>query len=77
MIREHDVLRILAEVLGVQEREIYPTATFSEMGMDSLLGLRFARKLQDALGMEVEPEWLFDYPTVEQLSRRLNEHLSV
>lgn len=46
-------------------------AHFSELGLDSLSGLRFARKLGDALGVDVEAECLYDYPSIAALSRHL------
>jgi acyl carrier protein len=49
------------------------TTSFADLGMDSLVGLRFSRKIQDLLGVEIELEWLFDYPTIRQLSEFLDE----
>lgn len=66
--------RILADVLsdgtGVAG-EIDAHSHFSELGVDSLTGLRFAKKLGDALDMDVEAEWLYDYPSIAELSRYL------
>lgn len=76
-VREEKLQCILCEVLGVGESEVSATSSFSELGMDSLLGLRFARRLQDAFGVEVEPEWLFDHPRVDQLANFLDQHLGV
>lgn len=58
----------LADVLETEARLVAPDLTFEEQGMDSLNGMRFARKIQDLLGREIELECLFDYPTITQLA---------
>jgi len=65
---------MLAEVMNVEANDISSTATFAQLGMDSLTGLRFARKIKDAFGIEIELEWIFDYPTIEQLAGYLDTH---
>lgn len=72
-VREETLQQILREMLDVGEGEVTATSSFFELGLDSLLGLRFARRLQDAFGIEIEPEWLFDYPSVDQLARFLDQ----
>lgn len=68
---------MLAEVMNVPANDISSTATFSQLGMDSLTGLRFARKIKDAFGVEIELEWIFDYPTIEKLAGFLDTHPSL
>jgi hypothetical protein len=62
----------LAEVLEIAPATVSRTAPFAEQGVDSLLGLRFVRGVQDLVGAEIDPEWLFDHPTIEQLSAFLD-----
>jgi acyl carrier protein len=45
--------------------------TFAEQGVDSLIGLRFVRKIQDLVELDIELEWIFDYPTVQKLAEFL------
>lgn len=71
-IREEQLLRDLADVLGVHQDSLSATALFAELGVDSVLGLRFARAVQDHVAVEVELEWLFDYPSVRQLAQFLD-----
>lgn len=59
---------ILAETLGIEPGAVDVSAKFSELGMDSLVGLRFVRKLSDSLGMPIELEWALDNPSVEMLA---------
>lgn len=73
MTRREERLRdALAELMEIDAHEISLTMTFAEQGVDSLVGLRFARKIEELCGMETELEWLFDYPTIRQLSQFLD-----
>ncbi|MDZ4813756.1 MAG: acyl carrier protein [Pseudomonadota bacterium] len=62
----------LAELLEIDRTQLSVTQTFAELGMDSLIGLRLTRKLQDRIDEEVELEWIFDYPSIRQLSQFLD-----
>ncbi len=64
----------LAEVLDVDAQGICAATTFDDLGLDSLLGLRFARVAGDRIGMDIALEWIFDYPTVDALSGFLERH---
>ena len=44
-----------------------------EQGVDSLVGLRFARKVEDLLGAPVDLEWIYDYPTIAALAAYLEQ----
>jgi acyl carrier protein len=74
MSRHEQWLRnALAELMEVDPAQVSLTRTFAEQGIDSLLGLRLTRKLADRLGTEVELEWIFDNPSIAELSRFLDE----
>lgn len=64
----------LADLLDVDVKQISPTMNFGDMGLDSLLGLRFARKIGELTNVETDLEWIFDYPTVRELSGFLEHH---
>ncbi|GAB3356902.1 acyl carrier protein [Lysobacter tyrosinilyticus] len=66
--REIWLAAALAEVLEVDASQISATETFAQIGVDSLLGLRLTRKLEDQLGVEVELEWVFDHPSIRELA---------
>ena len=65
----------LANVLQIDARDISQAATFAEFGLDSLSGLRFARRIEEKLGTPVELEWLFDHPTITELARLLEDRV--
>ena len=71
--RERDVKAALAAVMELEPSQLSLTLTFAEQGLDSLMALRFARKIQDLFGSDIELEWLFDHPTIAQLCRFLDE----
>ncbi|MFK3651155.1 acyl carrier protein [Lysobacter enzymogenes] len=71
--RETWLLDALARVLEVERSQLSATQSFAEMGVDSLLGLRLTRQLQDQLGVEVDLEWMFDHPTARELARFLDQ----
>lgn len=63
----------LAELLDVEAQQISPTASFDDLGLDSLLGLRFARAVGELIDTEIDLEWIFDYPTLRELSGFLEQ----
>ena len=69
---EEKLLDALRETVG-HELELSAQTGFAELGLDSLTGLRFLRKAQDALGVDIDLEWLFDHPSVAELARFLHE----
>ena len=71
--RELCLIEILADLIKIEAQQLSLTMTLTEQGVDSLIGLRFARKIQDVYDTEVDLEWLFDYPTIRQLSQFLDE----
>ncbi|MFJ2479053.1 acyl carrier protein [Pseudomonas sp. NPDC087598] len=66
----------LATLLGIDSTQLSPTAKFDELGVDSLIGLRFARKVHDLTDIEIDIESVFDYPTLTQLVTFLEAQLN-
>ena len=74
MSRHEQWLRdALSELMEVDRSQICVTQPFAEQVVDSLIGLRLTRKLEELLGVEVELEWLFDNPSIRELSQFLGE----
>ncbi|MEB1529287.1 acyl carrier protein [Xanthomonas sp. WHRI 7945] len=67
----------LSELMEVDVAQISATRTFAEQGVDSLIGLRLTRKLEESLGLEVDLEWLFDHPSIRELAQFLDSHFGV
>ncbi|HEX3860700.1 MAG TPA: acyl carrier protein [Stellaceae bacterium] len=50
---------------------IGPDVTFVQMGLDSATSAYFIVELEEWLGIELEPELVFDYPTITDLARHI------
>ena len=46
---------------------------FAEMGLDSATSAYFIVELEEWVGVELEPELVFDYPTIAELARHIVE----
>ncbi len=73
MTIENRLRHALADLLQVDIQQISPTVSFDDLGLDSLLGLRFARKIGEIVEVETDLEWIFDYPTLRELSGFLEQ----
>ncbi|MCG8615754.1 MAG: acyl carrier protein, partial [Desulfobacterales bacterium] len=56
----------LAEALYMDESDIDPDMPFTEMGMDSIIGVEWIKAVNDAFGMSVEAIQIYDYPTLRE-----------
>ncbi len=65
---QRSLRNILANLLEMPAEEIALDQNLAEQGLDSLLGLRLTRHIKDELGIEVELESLFDYPSINELA---------
>jgi acyl carrier protein len=52
---------------------IGPDASFAELGLDSATSAYFIVELEEWVGVELEPELVFDYPTIADLARHIVE----
>jgi len=48
-----------------------PDVTFAQMGLDSATSAYFIVELEEWLGTELDPELVFDYPTIADLARHI------
>lgn len=76
--REHlinsELMLLIQDVLGIPEgEEIDPARSFSDMGMDSILLLKFVERINKRLGTKVNSNMIFNYPTIHLLSAHINE----
>ena len=72
MLQSH-LIAALADVMEMPATQVSPSKSFTEQGLDSLTALRLARKIHDRTAIEIELEWLLDYPTILELERFLGE----
>ncbi|MFD8116345.1 type I polyketide synthase [Streptomyces microflavus] len=71
------VIRHAAAVLGHSGAgPVRPERSFSEVGFDSMLAVRFRNALCEATGVAVPPTAVFDHPTPDALATYLDAELS-
>jgi len=70
--REQQLIDLLQAFLGEAAPPVVPDSRFDALGLDSLASLRFARRAQDALGIDIDLEWFYDHPTVADFARFLD-----
>jgi acetyltransferase-like isoleucine patch superfamily enzyme/acyl carrier protein len=61
----------LAKELKVPPSQIDPGVKFTRLGIDSTTSVIFTIDLADWLGLELAPNVIFDYPTIDDLARHL------
>jgi acyl carrier protein len=62
-----------ANALRVAKERIDPKAKFSRLGLDSAMIVYVMMELEEKLDLELTTDDFYDYPTVDELSRRLAE----
>ena len=61
------ILSALSHTLKIARSAIDRDEPFSDYGVDSILGTSFVKKVNEALGITLNPAILYDYSTVERL----------
>jgi len=70
---EQELGRMVKQILGMAaEEDIDATRSFSDMGMDSILLVKYVQCINDHLGTAVTTNMIFNYPTVSVLSGYMN-----
>jgi acyl carrier protein len=64
-------LDYLRKNLEIPPNEIVPEANFARLGLDSGNSIHFLVGLEEWLGRELDPEVIYDHPTVADLARHL------
>jgi NADPH:quinone reductase-like Zn-dependent oxidoreductase len=67
----------LGRVLKLAARKIDPDRPMGTMGLDSLMGIEFVRRLSSALEIPVPATVVFNYPTIRLLARQLLQRLNL
>lgn len=62
---------LVAKVLRLPRGEVGPRERLFDLGVDSLLAVELKKRLEAALELRLPPTLLFDYPSVETLTRYL------
>ena len=63
--------REVAQILGIAPDQIDAEAKFARLGLDSANSVQLALALEDMLKIELDPEIVFEHPTIASLARQL------
>jgi acyl carrier protein len=63
----------LAKITNSAPEDIDATVPFDSFGLDSVAAVGLTGELEDWLGCSVDPMAVYDYPTIELLSKHLAE----
>lgn len=70
-LKEH-----LAHELHLNETDIEDNSQFVDLGLDSITGVTLIRKINKALGLNVEATKVYSYPTVYEFSNHIQQSIS-
>jgi acyl carrier protein len=65
------LMAAVATVLKTTVEEVDTNAPFAGFGLDSLAAVELSADLGDWLGERISPTVIWDYPTIDELSRHL------
>ncbi|MGE0260049.1 MAG: acyl carrier protein [Alphaproteobacteria bacterium] len=64
-------LAYLARTVDNPSIAVGPDIPFEQMGLDSATSAYFIVELEEWVGTELEPELVYDHPTVDRLARHI------
>ncbi|MDD4919032.1 MAG: acyl carrier protein [candidate division Zixibacteria bacterium] len=71
--RARQVLEELARLLDCPAERLSPEASFHELGVDSLIGMRLIGRLSEAIGQDIDPLAVLDHPSIIELGHYLDQ----
>jgi len=70
---KQELVRLVKQVLAIGDSEqVDLTRSFSDMGMDSILLVKYVQCINSQLGLNVTTNMLFNYPTIPGLAVYVN-----
>lgn len=66
----------LADVLDTSADKIDPVLDLDSLGLDSTVAVAYIMTLEEQIGIELMPELLFEYPSIETLSQHVETLIS-
>lgn len=72
---EQELLASLAEALFIEPRDLDLDMAFSELGVDSIIGVEWVKTINDRYGIKLAAARLFDYPNIAALAEYLRTEL--
>jgi len=69
------IQKLFYDITAIEE--IDPEIELIEQGLDSIGALEFVTSIQEAYGIELDPDFLFEYPLMDQMIEQINEMIMV
>lgn len=63
----------IATLTSLAPEDVNPATPFASFGLSSLQGVTLAEQLQQFVGREIPATWIYNYPTIDELSHRLGD----
>ncbi len=74
-MKPEDIKALLSQIVGdllyLDIEELNEKKPFSQLGLDSILGMEFIKATNAALGIDLKASTLYDYPNLRELSAHL------
>ena len=67
----------IKEALYIDDISVDEKSTFSDLGVDSIVELEMIEYLNENLGIKLMPTDLFNYETIEQLTKYIQSEFSI
>ena len=61
----------ISEILDLERDSIDDKATYKQLGLDSMTLISIAGEIEKYYGLKVEPEALYDHPSISTLAEHL------
>ncbi|PEA37029.1 hypothetical protein CON45_21560 [Priestia megaterium] len=71
---QSELVLSLAEMLSMQPSEIDIDSNFTEIGLDSIIGVEWIQSINKKYELSIQATKLYDYPTVRELSNFMKEN---
>ncbi len=65
----------LAQLLGIETDSIDPKSKFTDMGVDSMAGVEWVRRINEHYDLAISPIKTYDYPTIEKFTKYVSNEL--
>ncbi|MEM6599612.1 MAG: acyl carrier protein [Cyanobacteria bacterium P01_C01_bin.69] len=69
------MVNYLSDWLELDPEDVETDVPFDSYGLDSSAAIGMTGDLEEWLGKEVDPTFIYDYPTVAALAQHLAQHL--
>jgi len=67
--------RLLARELHLEEHEVDENAQYTDLGLDSITGVTWIRKVNEKYGLSLDATIVYSYPTLAKLGRHVKEQV--